>query len=184
VRALAGLAAQRITVTPVFALVTGDPMGWAATIARPRLMLRGLDSAIVAEFDARGMRTKWFFPPDLEHSYQLNPTYSPDPHGLAEEPLRGKPSMEKPYPDPLATQLRTLVMFHEGARLVLLPVELRFEKAGEGPNGRAVLSLVLVDARTVEVRWMGQVASDPAPALGPTVIASLVTHLADLVISP
>ena len=183
-RALGGLAAQRVTVTPVFAVATGDPLGWAATIARPRAMLRSLDSAIVAEFDARGMRSKWFFPPDLDRSYQVNPTYSPDPHALAEEPLRGKPALDKPYPDPLASQLRTLVALHDGARLVLLPVELRFEQHGKGPNGRAVLSLVLVDARAVEVRWTGKVESDPAPALGPAVIASLVAHFADMVISP
>jgi hypothetical protein len=183
-RPLAGLAAQRIVVTPVFAVQGGDALGWAASIARPRAMLRDLDSIIVAEFAARGMRTRWYFAPDLEHSFQLNPTYAPDPHALAVEPLRGRLDPSKPYGDPLATQLRTIIALRDEGRFVLLPVEVRFERDGPGPNGRAVLKLVLVDARTVEYRWTRDVSSDPAPAFGSAVMTSLAAHFADLVISP
>ena len=184
VRRLAGLAAQRIIVTPVYALRQGDLMGWAAGNAKPRAMLRTLDSAIVAEFDDRGMRPKWSFTPDLEHSYAVNPTYAPDPHELAVDRLPKSPDGGLAYTEPLASQLRTLVALHEDGRYVLLPVEVRFEKAGAAGYGYAVLKLVVVDARTVEVRQVIEVPSDPARAFGPAIIASLAKNFADQVISP
>ncbi len=185
VRPLANLAAQRIIVAPVFALDQGDPLGWAAGIARPRAMLRQLDSAIVAEFDARGMRATWFFAPDLEKSYALNSTYAANPHMLAETPLlRGHIEVGNFYTDPLASQLRTMIAMQDGARYVMLPVDVRFEKVADGSLGRAVLRLVLVDARTTEFAWTHEIQSDPAPAFGPAVLASLAVHFADLVISP
>ncbi|MDE3052352.1 MAG: hypothetical protein KGJ70_00595 [Gemmatimonadota bacterium] len=184
VRPLANLAAQRIVVTPVYALERTDPLGWAAALARPRVTLRALDSAIVEEFDARGLGRTWYFPPALRKEYELNSTYATDPYALAEAPLRDKIEVGKYYGDPLATQLRTMVAMQDGARYVLLPVELRFEKAAAGPLGVAVLKLVLVDTRLTEFRWVYEVRSDPAPAFGPPVLASLASHFADLVVAP
>lgn len=184
-RPLANLAAQRIVVTPVYAMERTDPLGWAAAIARPRATLRALDSAIVEEFDARGLGRTWYFPPALEREYELNSTYATDPYALGEAPLRGKIEVGKYYGDPLATQLRTMVAMQDGARYVLLPVELRFENAPRGAaGGVAVLKLVLVDSRLTEYRWVYEVRSDPAPAFGPSVLASLASHFADLVVGP
>ncbi len=183
-RPLANLAALRIIVPPVFRMEDGDSLGWAAGIARPRAMLRQLDSAIVREFDARGLGSTWYFAPALEESYKLNSTYAADPHMLAETPLLGKIELGKNYGDPLASQLRTMIAMQDGARRVLLPVDLRFEKADDGTSGVAVLKLVLVDARTTEFLWVHDVKSDPAPAFGPAVLTSLANHFADLVISP
>lgn len=183
VRPLANLAPQHIIVPPVFTLDRGDPMGWAAGIARPRAMLRQLDSAIVAEFDARGLVGTWYFAPALERSYKLNSTYAANPYMLAEQPLRGRIEVGKFYGEPLATQLRTMIALQDGARFVLLPVDLRFEPAGDG-EGVAVLKLVLVDARTTQYQWVHEVKSDPAKAFGPAVLTSLANHFADLVISP
>jgi hypothetical protein len=59
-------------------------------------------------------------------------------------------------------------------------VELRLEKAG-GSAGRGVLRLVLMDARTSNVRWIGQVAGDTASAFGPVVTASLAARFANVV---
>jgi hypothetical protein len=183
-RPLANLAAQRLIVAPVSALDQGDPMGWAAAIARPRAVLRALDSVITAEFEARGLRGTWFFAPDLEKSYQINSTYATNPYMLAEMPLRRGAKVGTFYTDPLASQLRTMIAMQDGARYVMLPVDLRFEKVGAGPEGRAVLKLVMVDARATEIMWVHEITSDPAPAFGPAVLASLATHFADLVASP
>lgn len=183
-RPLANLAAQRIVVTPVYALDRDDPLGWAAQIARPRATLRALDSAIVREFDARGLGRTWYFPPALEREYALNSNYATDPYALAETPLRGKIEVGKYYGDPLATQLRTMIALQDGARFVLLPVQLRFEKAAQGTGGVAVLKLVLVDARLTEFRWIYEVRSDPAPAFGASVLTSLASRFADLVVGP
>jgi hypothetical protein len=83
-------------------------------------------------------------------------------------------------PEPLASQIRTMVALHDDVRLVLAPVELRLEKAG-ATGGRGILRLVLVDARASNVRWIGQVAGDEAPAFGPVVTASLAARLANVV---
>ena len=82
--------------------------------------------------------------------------------------------------EPFASQIRTMVALHEEARLALAPVELRFERAGPGA-GRAVLRLVLVDARSSDVRWVGDVKSDTAATFGPALLATLGSRLADLV---
>lgn len=184
VRPLANLAAQRMIVTPAFGLEREDPLGWAAGIARPQATLRALDSAIVTEFDARGLGRTWYFAPALERSYRLNPTYATDPYLLAETPLRGRVEVGKFYGDPLASELRTMIALQDGARYVILPVNLRFEKATHGAGGEAVLKLVMVDARTTQFLWIRDVRSDPAPAFGPPVLASLAAHFADLVVSP
>ncbi len=183
-RPLAPLVAQHIVVPPVFAIEQGDPLGWAAGIARPRATLRELDSAIVAEFDARGLGKDWYFAPTLDRSYRINSAYAANPYFLAETQLMGKIELGKTYGEPLATQLRTMIALQDGARFVLLPVDVRFEKVGNTGEGRAVLKLVLVDARTTEYQWTGEVKSDPAKAFGPAVLASLASHFADLVISP
>jgi hypothetical protein len=73
-----------------------------------------------------------------------------------------------------------MIALQDGGRFVMLPVDVRFEKADSG-MGQAVLKLVLVDARTTEFLWIGEVKSDPASAFGPPVIASLANHFADLV---
>lgn len=183
-RPLANLAAMRIIVTPVFKLDEGDPLGWAAAIPRHAVMLRQLDSTIAAEFDARGLGNTWYFARALEKSYELNSTYAADPHMLAEQPLLGTLELGKNYGDPLATQLRTMIAMQDGARRVMLPVDVRFEKAADGTSGVAVMKLVLVDARTTEYLWIGEVRSNPAPAFGPAVLQSLASHFADLVIAP
>ena len=107
-------------------------------------------------------------------------TYAADPYTLAEEPLRSPAlNIEQRLPEPLASQLRTLVALHEDARLILAPVEVRFEPMGTG--GRAVLRLVLVDPRLSRPTWIGEVVSDSASAFGPVISASLASKLANLV---
>jgi hypothetical protein len=90
--------------------------------------------------------------------------------------------------EPLATQLRNLVALHDG-RLILLPVEVRFvpddpATTSQPPAGRAVLRLVLVDARTAEVKWIGEVTSDAATGPSKSVEATLGLRVGDLVVQP
>jgi hypothetical protein len=44
-----------------------------------------------------------------------------------------------------------------------------------------VLRLVLVDARMSSVRWIGDVVSDPAPAFGPSITASIASKLSAII---
>jgi hypothetical protein len=149
-------------------------------MGRPIDVQRTLDADLLSALDERGVRKLWIFPEDLQQSYKRNPSYAADPYSLAEEPLRGAGfAIEQRLPEPLASQLRTLVALHEDARLILAPVELRLEPVGTG--GRGVLRLVLVDPRLSVAKWIGEVASDPAPEFGPVISASIAAKLASLV---
>jgi hypothetical protein len=179
-RPLAALAGQRVVVAPAYRVREADPLGWAAQIPRSREYLRTLDDAIGAELAERGLKTQWVYPADLVRAMRRSPTYAVDPYTLAADPLRNPnvgPGAK--LGDPLATQIRTMVALHD-SRAVLLPVELRFEKERSG-QGIAVLHLALLDGRLGEVRWIGDVRSEPSTTLSPALLASLAGHLADLI---
>ncbi len=140
------------------------------------------DADIADAFRDRGIKT-WILPSGLDSAFRRNPTYATDPHTLAEEPLRS-PSLngDDRLPEPIASQLRTIVALHDDTRLVLAPIELRLEAAkGEAGAGRGVLRLVLVDARVSSVRWIGEVSSDPASAFGPQITASIASKLSAII---
>ena len=183
VRPFAALAEQRVIVTPTSRLSESDPMGWMVQIPRSREYLRALDDAIAAELTTRGLKSQWVFPPDLVRAMRRNPTYAVDPYALAAGPLRA-PNLTAggKLTEPLASQIRTMIALHD-SRAVLVPVELRFEKDRTG-QGIAVLRLALLDGRISEVRWVGDVRSDPSATLSPAVLSSLATHLGDLIAAP
>jgi hypothetical protein len=178
--ALSGLAAQHIVVLPLYSIRVMPGLAWGSAIGRPSDFQRTVDAEILSALEEKGLRRTWIFPDQLEQSYHRNSTYATDPYGLAEEPLRSPSlALDARLPDPLASQLRTVIALHEDARYVLAPVEMRFEKAGNG--GQAVLRLVLIDPRFSSVRWIGDIVSDTAPAFGPALAASIATRLANAI---
>ena len=183
VRPLAALVAQQVVVTPTHSLREVDPLGWAARIPRSRAYLRALDDAIAAELSARGLGKSWVYAPALVRAAESNPSYAVDPYALAAGPLLNlNLASGARLGDPLATQLRTMVALQESARAVLLPVEVRFERDKDrAGQGVAVLRVALIDGRLGELRWIGDVRSDPSPALSPALTTSLANKLADLI---
>lgn len=180
---LSGIAAQHVAVLPTYSVRVMPGLDWAGSIGRLQDVKQTLDADILSAFDERGLRKAWIFPGDLQAAYKRNSTYAADPYALAEEPLRSPSlALDALVPDPLAAQLRTLIAFHQDARLVLAPVELRLEKAGTG--GRGVLRLVLIDPRLANVRWIGEISSDTAATFGPVISASLASKLANVVGTP
>ena len=178
---MSGLAARHVVMLPVYIVRVAPELPWTAAVGNPAEVARRLDADILAAFDEHGLRHMWIFPPDLVQSYRNNPTYATDPYSLAEEPLRS-PNLrsEDHLPEPLASQLRTLIALHDDARMVLAPVELRLEPAG--PNaGRGVLHLALVDARGDNVVWSGDIVSDTVSQFGPEISASIAARLASVV---
>src|SRR4051812_35564848 len=142
---LAGLAAQHIAVLPTYMARVDPALNWA--IGRPTELQRTLDADILEAFQDRGLRHFWVFPEDLVRSYKSNPTYGTDPYTLAEEPLRSPAlGIDARLPEPLASQIRTLVAFQQDLRLVIAPVEVRIEPV-KPKGGRGVLRVVLIDAR-------------------------------------
>jgi hypothetical protein len=184
-RPLAGLAAQRVVVAPALALREGDLAGWASRIPRLREFLRVLDDEIGAALADRGLGQAWVFPDQLWRGHSRNPSAGVDPYRLATNPLRGsRLAPGDRVPEPLASQLRTLVAIHDG-RLVLLPVEVFFDIDRTGGTGRTALRLALVDARTAEIRWSGEVkAEQRGTEPDRAQLTDVATRLANLVTAP
>jgi hypothetical protein len=182
-RPLAGLAGQQVVVLPTHYLRPGDSLGWAAAVERPRELLTEVDDELAFALGERGFRTRWVFPDQLVRSAQRNVPHSPDPRALAAEGLRplARRRSDGMLGEPLASQLRSLVALH-GARYALFPVELRFEKVGGA--GRAVLHVLLLDARLSRATWGGDVSGDTASTFGRGLIASAANNLADLIAAP
>ena len=79
-----------------------------------------------------------------------------------------------------------MIALHENARAVLLPVELRFERAdatSSTGSARATLRLVLVDPRFSETRWVGTVTSDTTSPDARVLTRALARGVADLIVS-
>jgi hypothetical protein len=114
-----------------------------------------------------------------------NPSHAVDPYTIAMAPLRSPAAAAgERVGEPLASQLRTMIALQESARALLLPVELRFDRTAEG-QGMAVVRLAMVDGRTSEVRWLGDVASAPVATFSrEALLASLAAHLSDLITAP
>ncbi len=178
---LATFAAQRVVLTPV-GVVRADTLGIAQQLGGTRLAARALDSAIVAVLDARGLARRWILPADLARSFERNRTYATDPYLLAVEPLRSAKFVTgERYGEPLSSQLRTMIALHEDARLVLLPIELRFER--QGAAARGMLKSALIDPRYAQATWVGEVKGDPAGTAA-LAIANVASRLVDLFIAP
>lgn len=183
VRPLGALVAQQVIVAPIHSLREVDPFGWTQQIPRSRAYLRAVDDAIDAELGARGLGTQWIYPAAIVRASQASPSYAVDPYALGAGPLTS-PGIESGtrLGEPLATQLRTMVALQDRARAVLLPVELHFERdVVKRDQGVAVLRVALIDARVGEVRWIGDVRSDPSPTFSPALMSSLANKFADLI---
>jgi len=183
-RPLSPLAAQRVIVAPAFSVVFPDPLGWSAQLPKARDYLHQFDDTLQSVLGERGLKKQWIYPPDLMRASKGSPTYAVDPYALGSGVLRSTAVVSGTrFGDPLATQLRTMIALQEDARAVIVPVELHFEKEKTG-QGSAVLRVALLDGRLGDVRWVGNVRSDPVDKPSGAMLASLASHLADLITSP
>lgn len=182
---LAAFSSRRLMILPTHYLRMGDSLGWADQISDQTAYLASLDDEVAFAFSDRGVKKTWVFPAAIDAIAKRNEAYAPDPHAMAAQWLRypGPKRLPKQLPDPLASQLRTLVAMQDGGQLVLLPVELRFEPV---PGGKqcAVLRFAIFDAVRARIIYMADVASDPQTSFGPALAASLANHLADLLGPP
>jgi hypothetical protein len=183
VRPLAVLATQQIVVAPVNRLRETDALGWTQQIPRAREFMRAFDDALETELSARGLG-RWVYPAALVRAGRGSPSYSVDPYTLAVSPLRSPGAAPGArLADPLASQLRTMIALQESARMVLIPVELWFDRTPEG-QGVAVVRLALVDGRTSEILFIADVRGTPQASFSRELLGSLVAHSADLFAAP
>lgn len=181
-RPLERMAGQEILVFPVQYLSVTDSLGWQQQIPNRASFLAALDDQIEAAMSARGLGKAWTFGREVERASKLNSILMTDARSLSAEWLRGRVLPEAAVRDPLQSQVRGLVGL-KGSRYALLPVELRLENRGNG-TGVAILRIVMIDSRMAQIRWVGEVVSDPARMLSPALTASVATHFADLVLAP
>jgi hypothetical protein len=181
-RALERMAGQQLIVLPVQYLASRDTLGWQQQIPNRAAFLAALDDQIEAVMTARGLGKAWTFGREMERASKLNSILMTDARSLSAEWLRGRVLPETTVRDPLASQVRGLVGL-KGSRYALLPVELRLENRGNG-MGVAILRVVMIDSRMAQIRWVGEVESDPMRTFSPALTASVATHFADLVVAP
>ncbi len=175
---LAAFAVQKLILTPA-AFVRADTSAWWR---QGSVGARAIDTALVSALRARDLAQNWVLPAALVAVYERNRTYASDPYRLALQPLRSTEFVAASrFGEPLSTQLRTMIALHEDTRLVLVPVELRFEPSGTAARG--VLKLALLDPRFAHAIWVGTAQGDaaPTPALA---LASVATKVADLFLAP
>ena len=181
-RPLERMAGQQLIVLPVQYLASTDTLGWQQQIPNRAAFLAALDDQIEAVMAARGLGKAWVFGREVERASKLNSILMTDARSLSAEWLRGRVLPETTVRDPLAQQVRGLVGL-KGSRYALLPVELRLENR-PGGTGVAILRVVMIDSRMAQIRWVGEVESDPTRTFSPALSMNVATHFADLVLAP
>jgi hypothetical protein len=151
----AGIAGQRVALTPLELVGAEEGLKWDSLIANRRATLNKCDSIIAALLGARAPEVTWVLPPELRHVARRAAGIAADPDQMGTAFLRASGIVD--VPDPLRYQLRTLLGL-VGGRYALIPAGLVFRvPAGHPPAGppvaKAELSVVLVDTRVGKVGW-------------------------------
>jgi hypothetical protein len=151
----AGLAGQRVALTPLALVAAEDALHWDALIGDRRTTLDKSDSIIATLLNARAPEVTWVSPAELRQTARRAPGIAADPDQMGTPFLRAENIII--VPDPLRYQLRTL-MGLAGGRYALVPAGLVFRLPAVGPSGRpavptAELSLVLIDTRVGKIGW-------------------------------
>jgi hypothetical protein len=178
---LRGIVGQPLLIAPAQSIKIAPELAWTG-LPRTADILSALDQSLADSLRARVANTQWVYAAALVESARNNPTYATDPHALSIQALKS-PRLEvaQRLPEPLASQLRMMLALHDG-RLILIPVELRFERTATGA-AHPVLHLVLVDPRLSDIRWVGDVAGVDAPAFSNTLTAQIAARVADLFVA-
>ena len=149
----AGLAGQRVALTPLALVAAEEALQWDTLIGNRRTTLDKCDSIITTLLAARASEVTWVGPAELRHIARRAPGIAPDPDQMGTPFLRASNIVD--VPDPLRYELRTL-MGLVGGRYVMVPAGLVFRRTVGRPDGRtatAELSVVLIDSRIGKIGW-------------------------------
>ena len=157
----AGLAGQRVALTPLELVGAEDTIHLDSLITSRRATLDRCDSIILTLLTARAPEVTWVGPAELRHIARRAVGIVADPDQMGTPFLRASNIID--VPDPLRYQLRTL-MGLVGGRYVLVPAGLVFRKprrvgaAGQPAGGAdhaveisAELSIVMIDSRVGKI---------------------------------
>lgn len=167
---------------PTQGVRSGDAMGWAAKTGERRAFLAAVDSALETSVRERGI-TAWALASELARTARRNPLYATNPSDVrAADAVRFlERQRDSEIPEPVASQLRTLVGFHD-ARYALVPVEVRFEPGSASGSGRAILRVAVLDVRGSRLVFIGDIVGADAADYSPSVGADLARRFTDLVV--
>ncbi len=151
----AGLAGQRVALTPLELVGAEDTLHWDALFADRRATLNKCDSIIATLLGARAPEVSWVGPPELRHIARRGAGIVADPDQMGTSFLRAENLID--VPDPLRYQLRTLLGL-VGGRYALIPAGLVFRvPPGHPPTNPPVataeLSMIMVDTRVGKIGW-------------------------------
>jgi hypothetical protein len=156
----AGLAGQKVALTPLALVAAEDSLHWEALVADRRVSLDKSDSIIATLLTARAPEVTWVPPAELRRVARRAPGIAADPDQMGTSFLRAEKIID--VPDPLRYQLRTLVGL-VGGRYAMVPAGLVFRVADSTgsairPSGLprqavAELSIVMIDTRVGKIGW-------------------------------
>ena len=151
----AGLAGQRVALTPLALVAAEDTLHLDALVGDRRTTLDKCDSIIGTLLAARAPEVTWVGPAELRHIARRAIPIAADPDQMGTPFLRAGNVVQ--VPDPLRYQLRTL-MGLVGGRYALVPAGLVFRLPTAGLAGppagvTAELSMVMIDSRVGRVGW-------------------------------
>jgi hypothetical protein len=149
----AGMAGQRVALTPLALVAAEDTLHLDVLIGDRRTTLDKCDSIIATLLTARAPEVTWVAPAELRHVARRAPGIAADPDQMGTPFLRASNIVD--VPDPLRYQLRTL-MGLVGGRYVLVPAGLVFRGTlgrSDGRTATAELSVVLIDSRVGRIGW-------------------------------
>ena len=167
---LVGLVGSRIVVLPAQLVSTAAPGGSWDVQPQHAPLLKLIDQEIADAFRKRGVRNNWTFAEELIASATRNAGLAGNPLALPVAGIRRIRAGDTPLPEPLASQIRTLVSL-TSARFVIMPLEMRVDMSGGQRKGS--LRILLIDSRTARVTWAGDV--DGASTRDATIVADTFT---------
>jgi len=182
---------RHMVVFPGQYLALAGPAGTWDITQEGRSLLPILDEEIADALRKRGANSNWTFGREITARADRNGGLAGDPRQLSVQAVRRNPAGDTPLPEPLASQIRTLVSL-TNARYALLPIETHLDNRNGERKGS--LRLLMVDARTARIVWAGDIT---APVVRDPVTASdaltpfgfrqfargLANEVADLVVS-
>lgn len=151
---LTGMIGRQLLVLPAQLLATAGPGGSWDVRPDGAPLLQLIDQEITETLRKRGIRGNWTFPQEIIASATRNAGLAGNPLGLSVAGIRRIKAGDTPLPEPLASQIRTLVSL-TSARYVIMPLETRVDMNGGQRKG--FLRVLLIDARTARVLWTGDV---------------------------
>jgi hypothetical protein len=144
-----GLSGQEVTIFPITLVAVSDSLDWESQLRPRQDALRQADSIINMMLEERSPEVIWVGPEALRAAHRQAPSMIADPDRLGTAILRST-SIDR-LGDPLVSQVRGLVGV-AGSRYALIPASLFFF-AGDEAEGKAELTMAMVDARTGAVTW-------------------------------